>query len=59
MQATDCVVRLSHYAEYAKNKELKDAVAQVSLAKATIEQSKQLEQNQEEQWNSNFNHGGY
>jgi hypothetical protein len=46
LQAIDCVIRLSNYADHIGNKYLKNAVTQVSLAMTKIQHAKQLQQQQ-------------
>jgi hypothetical protein len=46
LQAIDCVIRLSNYADHIGNKYLKNVVAQVSLAMTKIQHAKQLQQQQ-------------
>ena len=46
LHAIDCVIRLSNYADHIGNKDLKNAVAQVSLAMTKIQHAKQLQQQQ-------------
>jgi hypothetical protein len=46
LQAMDCVIRLSNYADHTGNRDLRNAVAQVSLAMAKIQHAKQLQQQQ-------------
>jgi hypothetical protein len=50
LHAIGCVIRLSNYADHIGNKDLKNAVAQVSLAMTKIQHAKQLQQ----QNNANF-----
>jgi hypothetical protein len=57
LQAMDCVIRLSDYADHTGNKDLRNAVAQVSLAMAKIQHAKQLQQ-QQNNANSSSGAGG-